>query len=287
VNYEFSESETRFLLPEVVALPVLGGWFGKNQTGNVEEILKTDPDVVISAGAVDETAASAADRIQEQLGRPVVLLDSTLQELPVAYELLGRILGVEGNANELAAWCEEAVNTTAAKAAQIPEAERVRVYYAQGTEGLETETAGSVRVEVLELAGGENVAEVSAGGSYGRTTVSAEQIIGWDPAVIIVGADPSGQSDAYRSILEGTTWQPVAAVKNMTVYETPQEPFNWFDRPDSVNRVIGVKWMAQLLYPDFFDYDMRAVAKEFYSLFYHHELTDAELDAILERSVAE
>ena len=58
----------------------------------------------------------------------------------------------------------------------------------------------------------------------------------------------------------------------------PQYPFNWIDRPPSVNRIIGIKWVAHLLYPDLFPYDMRAETRRFYATFYHWNLTDAELN---------
>ena len=73
----------------------------------------------------------------------------------------------------------------------------------------------------------------------------------------------------------------MAAVRNREVYETPQYPFNWIDRPPSVNRIIGIKWLANLFYPDVFHYDMRAETRRFYSEFYHWQLTDSELDRIL------
>ena len=56
------------------------------------------------------------------------------------------------------------------------------------------------------------------------------------------------------------------------MYEVPTAPFNWFDRPPSVNRMIGIKWLANLLYPNVFRYDMAAEVKDFYAKFYHYNL---------------
>jgi iron complex transport system substrate-binding protein len=70
-------------------------------------------------------------------------------------------------------------------------------------------------------------------------------------------------------------------VKDHAVYEAPQFPFNWIDRPPSVNRIIGIKWLANTFYPDRFHDDMRAETRKFYKLFYHRDLTEAELNQLL------
>jgi iron complex transport system substrate-binding protein len=48
-----------------------------------------------------------------------------------------------------------------------------------------------------------------------------------------------------------------------------------------VFRLIGIRWVANLLYPNLFHDDMRAVTRQFYAEFYHWQLSDAELDHIL------
>ncbi len=45
-------------------------------------------------------------------------------------------------------------------------------------------------------------------------------------------------------------------------------PFGWFDRPPSVNRLIGVKWLASVLYGEDANYDIPRDTREFYRLFY-------------------
>jgi iron complex transport system substrate-binding protein len=56
------------------------------------------------------------------------------------------------------------------------------------------------------------------------------------------------------------------------------------DRPPSVQRVLAVKWLGNLLYPDLFDYDMIAETQTFYQLFFHCTLTEAEVRTLLENS---
>ena len=40
-----------------------------------------------------------------------------------------------------------------------------------------------------------------------------------------------------------------------------------------------------LLYPDIYDYDMREEVKEFYDKFYHYQLTEEEIDELLENTI--
>ena len=40
------------------------------------------------------------------------------------------------------------------------------------------------------------------------------------------------------------------AVREKRVYLSPTAPFGWIDRPPSLNRVIGLKWLAGLFYPE-------------------------------------
>ena len=54
--------------------------------------------------------------------------------------------------------------------------------------------------------------------------------------------------------------------------------------PPSVNRVLGVWWLGNLLYPEIYDYDMIQVAQDYYALFWHYELSAEEAEALLSHS---
>jgi hypothetical protein len=41
-------------------------------------------------------------------------------------------------------------------------------------------------------------------------------------------------------------WQAVPAVSNKRVYLAPTVPFGWIDGPPSVNRLIGLAWLANI-----------------------------------------
>jgi len=284
-NTPLTEAEKRYILDTYRDLPVLGRWFGKNSSGNPEELLKVHPDVILSMGTVDETAVSSAERLQEQVGIPVLLVDGSIDKLDVAYRFVGKLLGTEERAEELASYCSQTITEVREKVAKIPPGERRRVYYAQGPRGLETDPRGSFHTEVLEIVGGINVAETPVKGGYGRASVSLEQVLAWDPDYIIVNSDYAQEQGGYNTNFIDSRWHNIKAVKDGNVYRIPQYPYNWFDRPPSVNRIIGIKWLANILYPDIFDIDIKAETKDFYAKFYHYDLSEKELNELLSTKV--
>ena len=94
-------------------------------------------------------------------------------------------------------------------------------------------------------------------------------VITWDP-------------NFYEAVWRDFYWQGVDAVASGRVYLSPTAPFGWIDRPPSLNRMIGLEWLAGLFYPDQANQDLREVTRSFYDLFYHVDLTDAELDRLLQ-----
>lgn len=231
---------------------------------------------------VVEASLSKAEELEEQTGIPTIILDSDILKLDEAYEVLGKVMEEEERAKELAEYCRETISQAQNLAASISEEEKIGVYYAQGPDGLETEPSNSWHAEVINLVGGKNVAEVEAIADSGKSLVSIEQILQWNPDLIISWDDVRG--GYYSGIFEDPTWQGIKAVEEKEVYEIPNRPFNWFDRPPSVNRILGIKWLGNLLYPDLFDYDIEEEVKEFYSKFYHYELSEEELVDLLKNS---
>jgi iron complex transport system substrate-binding protein len=284
-NYEMGEMEKKFILQEYRDLPNLGSWYSKGSC-NSEEVLKIDPDIILFMGTMDiqeKSVISQADGLQKQLDIPVVLVNGELAELEQAYKFIGDLIGEQEKAQELGEYCRKAVAEAREKAQSIPQDKRAKVYYAEGANGLQTEPCGSRHTEVLSMVGGINVADVPQKAGKGMTAISLEQLILWNPELILSwGSEHGGYYDA---IFTDQKWEDIQAVKNKRVYAIPAVPFKWFDRPPSVNQVIGLKWVGNLLYPDVFAYDMHQDTKDFYQKFYRYELTDEEVDEILKDSI--
>jgi iron complex transport system substrate-binding protein len=271
-----SPEEEEFLPDAYRDLPGLGRLTGRGNTVNLEVVVANDPDLVVDVGSVGPTYASLADRVQEQTGVPAVLFGGRLDELPETYRKLGTLLGVADRGEKLASAVEDTLDEVYQRIAPLPPDEHPRVYYARGPEGLDTALTGSINVEALDFVRAENVAG-EAIGRGGLATVSLEQVLAWDPDVIVT-VDPT----FYANVYDDPRWQGVAAVRDKRIYLAPQFPFPWVDFPPSVNRVLGVRWLASVLYPELFPEPIGPIAKKFYSLFYQRDLTDAELARLLE-----
>jgi iron complex transport system substrate-binding protein len=233
------------------------------------------PDVILDYGAVAPTYVSLADRVQQQTGVPYLLFEGSLGAIPRTFESVGDLLGVPDRGRELARYATRVLADVDARVARVPPERRPRVYYARGPRGLETGLKGSINVESLERLGARNVA-AAAGERSGIAAVSLEQVLAWDPEVIVT-LDPA----AARTMRTEPAWQPIQAVRAGRVHVAPSLPFGWIDFPPSVNRLIGLLWLGQVLYPELFREDLRQEARAFYELFYHQRPDDRLLDSLV------
>jgi iron complex transport system substrate-binding protein len=118
-------------------------------------------------------------------------------------------------------------------------------------------------------------------GPGGLVTVSPEQLLAWNPEIVI-----TIESELFDNARFDDVWKSIRAVREGRLHVAPAEPFPWIDFPPSVNRLIGLKWLARVLYPRAFSADLREETRRFYALFYHQPVDDRQLDALLKRSRA-
>lgn len=260
-------------------LPETGRLTGRGGEANLERVLEIGPDLILDFGSVRDTYADLADRVQEQTGIPYILIDGRFENTPQALRLLGDVLGKPERGERLARDAEATFARIDTILAEVPEKERPRSYLARGADGLETGMKGSINTEIIERAGGVNVAD-DGGRTQGLVQVSPEQVIVADPQVIMTW-DPT----FYESVWDDPLWAGIDAVRNGQVYLSPTAPFGWIDRPPSLNRMMGLRWMAQLFYPQRWEGDLRDDTAEFYEMWYQVDLGDAELDRLLEWAV--
>ena len=270
----FRDYERPFVAPKYADLPALGRLTGRGNTANVEVVIAARPDLVFDYGAITPTYVSLADRVQAQTGIPYVLLDGDFDRMAESLGAFGRIVGEDAAGEALARYAHELIADVSLRVARIPAAQRPRVYYGRGPRGLDTGLAGSINMESIEQVGAVNVAAEL--GKGGLVQVSVEQVLRWNPDVIVT-IDPN----FFASVRRDPLWRELAAVKSGRVHLAPNAPFGWIDFPPSVNRLIGLRWLCRLLYPETFPEDLRPVVRDFYSRMYHQAPTETQLDALL------
>lgn len=270
--------EDREYLPgSVRSLPVIGGWYGQGQSANMEVLIKINPDLVLMAGWRNFNSTKRAEEALKRLHKPVVHIRTI--EMPhyaETFRFLGKLFNREQRGQRLAEYAERSLAGIRSAVEGIPESKKIRVYYAEGIDGLFTECDQSMHTELIRYAGGKNVLQCTQKSEYGMRKTNLEQILAWNPDVILVQ-----ERAFYQQVFMDPRWHNIKAVRNRKVYLIPRAPFNWFDRPPSYMRLVGLKWLANILYPERARLDMVKETREFYRLFLHVELPDATIRKIL------
>ena len=266
--------ECAFLLPDVCTRPEVGRLTGRGNTANFETVVALKPDLIVDIGSINPTYVSLADRVQQQTGIPYALLDGRFEGIADTYRKLGALTHTSARAETLAGYTERTVGTIRERVQPIPKEKRPRVYFARGPRGLDTALGGSINVETIEFLGAQNVAAERSGG---LTSVSLEQVLLWNPDIIV-----TIDREFAAAVRTDSGWAPVKAVRENRVHLSPRLPFGWVDFPPSVNRLIGLWWLAKIFYPEQFPEDMRGLTREFYGLFYQVTPTDAQIDSVLD-----
>lgn len=257
-------------------LPETGRLTGRGGDANLERVLALKPDLIVDFGSVRDTYISLANRVQTQTGIPYLLVDGRFEKTAAALRLLASVLGVPERGEALARDVEATFKALDHMLSEAPESARPRVYLARGPDGLETGLKGSINTEIIERAGGLNVAD-SGDGRRGLVKASLEQVIVADPDTII-----TWDRTFYSRVWSDPRWAAVDAVKNGRVFLSPLAPFGWIDRPPSLNRMMGLKWLAGIFYPKRFPGDLAAETRTFYRLYYQVDLSDKDLERLLE-----
>lgn len=272
-NYALNDIEKSIILEQYHDLPN----FGQGDAVNYEAVIAAGPTIALNVTSINDGSIDASDALAEQLGVPVVMVSSDLLDAPAVYRFMGKLFGVEEQAEALAAYAEETFN--AISSLDIPNEEKVRIYYGNGEDSLETAPAGSSHGQLIDLVNAVNVADLELGDGS-RVQISAEQLLAWDPDVIIVNGEPKADmtgSAAAEAILADPLFATLKAVQNGAVYGTPNAPFSWVDRPPGPNRIVGMRWLSGLIYPTYLNFDVDEEVREFFQLFYHVELSDEQL----------
>ena len=281
LNFQWTDDELKFVPSQYKDLPNLGGWFG-TQDGNYEQFIAAGPDIVFES--IDESGEySSVEERQDKFGTiPVVaaLDDTNVTTMSSSIKFVGEVLGAEDNANKLVDFNDKNINKIKQVTDSLQDSEKKKVYYAEGEDGLSTDGSGSSHGQLIDLCGGINVAELPTSAEASSVQVSIEQVMGWNPDIII-----TTNTEFYNNVYSDSKWSNLEAVKNHQVYLSPQSPFKWFDRPTGANMIIGAPWTAKVIYPDkYTDLNLKDLTKEFYNNFYHYNLNDDQVTTLLKDS---
>lgn len=277
ISNAWDESAAQYLDTEYYNLPLLGQLYGGKGELNLETLLESGAQVVIDVGEAKGSIVEDLDALQEQTTIPFVHIDATLATMDETYTLLGDLLGMPDEAKALADYCRSTYDRALTIADSV---EKANLLYITGDAGLNVIAQGAYHAEVIDLLS-NNLAVVDDPSSKGTgNEVDMEQILNWNPDVILFAPD-----SVYDTMAGDAAWQGVTAIQNGAYYEVPMGPYNWMGFPPSVQRLLGMLWMAKVLYPEAADYDLYTEAAEYFKLFYHCDLTREQYDALVANSL--
>lgn len=277
VTSEWDEGSEAYIDAKYYNLPAIGQLYGGKGNLNLETLLSAAPQVVIDVGETKEGIAEDMDALTEQTGIPFVHISMELETLDETYRKLGELLGMEQEAQVLSDYCREVYDRTKA----IGEAaQKTTLLYVTGETHLGVIAKDSYHSPIIDMLS-DNLAVVESPSAKGTgNETDLEQILSWNPEMILF-ASPSTYEEAKTDPL----WQTVSAVESGNYFLVPQLPYNFMGFPPSAQRLLGMTWMAKLLYPELADYDMYEEIARHFDLFYHCELTREQFDVLMEGSV--
>ncbi len=275
----WDEEASLYLPTEYYELPVIGQLYGGKGEMNLEELLGSGAELVIDLGEPKDSIVDDLDSLQEQTGIPFVHITATLETSGEAYRILGELLGKEEEGEERAQFLEEIYS---ASINLISKVNKKDLIYLSGEDGLNVIAQTAFPAEILDLLM-NNIAIVDEPSSKGTgNEVTLEQIFEWNPENIIFG-----HNSIYATVKEKPQWQGIEAINNDSYYEVPYGPHDWMGRPQATQRYLGMMWLSELFYPDDIEYNFKEKVQEYYSLFYHTELTDEQYISLIENSLEE
>jgi iron complex transport system substrate-binding protein len=277
LNSRPTAAEKAYLRKDYLSKPFLGGWLGQGKVANLEVLLQAGPDIVVNCTWGKSAMSAKIEKALEPLGLPVVHIEiMDLDDYPAAYRFLGRLFHLEERGEQLACYAERLIAETAAVRSALAADDQPRLYYAEGTQGLQSECRGSVHSQLISLAGGINVHECRDYSEKGMVAVSMEQLLAYQPTVII-----THDEEFYRSLNGNKQWQNLTAVASGEVYRIPTSPFNWFDRPPSCMRLLGLKWLQHVLFNQPSRAELITETQQFFSLFLDVSLSQSQAAEVL------
>lgn len=192
--------------PEIVArVPVVGD-FGNP---HLEALMKVKPTMILEVYMADASMRNKLDNLGFVRHR---IICRTLDDIPSAIRKIGELLERKDSANTLA---ERFENRLKQLRQNVVNQQKPRVFLELCNDPLATAGRNSFLNELVELAGGSNIAsEVSS--DYFK--VSSEWVVSQNPQVIICLSMPLGK-DAKRFVFERPGWNVIEAVKTGRVYD--------------------------------------------------------------------
>lgn len=274
ITSTWKESAKEYIPERYKQLTFLGDLYDSSEA-NIEELAAINPQLIIDVGESKKSLAEDMDSLQDKTRIVSVHIDGTITTMPEVYRKLGKLLGKEERAEELAVYCEKILAQTDEVMKKVGD-NKVKALYVTGEDGLSVLANGTYHAEIFDMLT-TNVAVIDGPARKGTgNEVSIEQIALWNPEYMIFAP-----GSIYSSAKERDVFKELSAITEGKYLEVPCGPYNWMGSPPSVQCYLSMIWLTSELYPEYCDFDAEAEIKEYYRLFYDFELTDEGYEKLM------
>lgn len=272
-------------LPALESIPDVG----YNGDISIEAIISLQPDVVLaSATGANYNALEPAFDLLHQAGIEIVFFNfhkQTIETHQQSIQLIGKVMGQEERAAELARLYEEQMNLVYDRLKDLPDEDRPSVYmeFSRGPSVIGNSWSEQMWGAQIRECGGVNIAAGQEGASV---DVPAEQVLAANPDFIIMsgclqsddtdnvvmgyGADRELAREHLEAYKSRDGWSSLNAVKNNNMGAI------YHDLSRHIFDFAGAQFLAKTLHPDLFaDIDPEANLAKFFS-----DYMPVELDGV-------
>ena len=171
--------------------PSIGGF----STPNIEEVVAHSPDLILATSMHE---SKIIPHLEERGMAVLALNPRTLDEILAAIILVGTVTAKEEAASQLVARMQSRIKAVADKTDSLLEAQRLRVFYLVWHDPLMTAGLGTFHNELIQLAGGTNVARDLTG----YAAIELEAVIAANPQVMIAGVTHGTDEDLTFQLIK-------------------------------------------------------------------------------------
>lgn len=241
--------------------------------------LASNPDLILDAGYARDGLAAELDALQQSTGIPCVFLDISFGRLAQAFEMLGSLVGAPDpmRAATLAAYVDAVQGQTLAFSEDVAARGTCSVFYAQRDKGLMVRAGIEVQHDAIAHIG---AVPYDAAYNYASRTVDVE-MVSPETVDLVVFDDTrcldqflNGEGEIYES------WCGSGAIEQGRFVVSPALMHSWFGSPILV-QTIGLLWLTQVIWPEYYARDLVQEAETFYALFYNIHKSSAEWEELI------
>jgi iron complex transport system substrate-binding protein len=263
------------VIPNLQSMPDVG--HSEDGTFSAEKVIALRPDVVFMAEWTYKSLQTVREQI-EAVGIPIVVIDYNAQLLErhlSSTRVLGKVMGTEARAEELAQLYEREYKNVLARVAKAG-GPRKKVYVELGQAGADTvgnSYSGTMWGKILTTLGAENLADGKLPGPWGP--LNAETVLAADPDLVFIAGSswvnkpkavhmgydttPQATRQSLEPYAQRPGWTNLKAVKNGELHAIEHGLCRTlFD-------FVAIQYIAKRLYPDAFkDVDPEASLRSYH-----------------------